>query len=156
MPSLKYAVVERERRYLVSRLPDGVVETLEIVDRYITGTRLRVREVRAGDGSVVRKLTHKVRLGEGPAEVACTNFYLDDAEWDVFAALPSRLLRKRRHVVQRDGFRVVVDELEDGTLLAEIDDRDTPTDVVPDFLEVVRDVSLDEGWTGHGLAGAGS
>ncbi len=79
--SLKYAVVERERRWLVRRIPEGVSSVRDIVDRYVTGTRLRLREVREADGTVVRKLGHKVRLSDGPAEVACTNLYLDDAEW---------------------------------------------------------------------------
>ncbi len=71
--SLKYAVVERERRWLVRRIPEGVSSTKDIVDRYVTGTRLRLREVREADGTVVRKLGQKVRLSDGPAEVACTN-----------------------------------------------------------------------------------
>ena len=40
-------------------------------------------------------------------------------------------LRKRRHLVRRDGLLVAVDEHEDGTLIAEIDDGDQPSDVVP-------------------------
>jgi len=35
--SLKYAVVERERRFLVDHIPDGVVSTRQIVDRYVEG-----------------------------------------------------------------------------------------------------------------------
>lgn len=150
--SLKYAVVERERRFLVARLPDCVTNRREITDRYVTGTRLRLREVRDGDGTVVRKLGHKVRLTDGPGEVACTSFYLDEAEWDVLAALPGRVLRKTRHVAEADGVRVVVDEHEDGTLVAEIDDGDEPSDVVPPWLDVVRDVTGDESWTGAALA----
>ena len=150
--SLKYAVVERERRYRLGRLPDGVSSTREILDRYVTGTRLRLREVRESDGTVVRKLGHKVRLTDGPEEVACTNFYLDDAEWALLAALPARLLRKRRHMIHRDGLLVAVDEHEDGTLIAEIDDGDKPSDVVPEWLDVVDDVTADEAWTGARLA----
>lgn len=150
--SLKYAVVERERRYRLGRLPDGVSSTREILDRYVTGTRLRLREVRESDGTVTRKLGHKVRLTDGPAEVACTNFYLDDYEWALLAALPARLLRKRRHIIRRDGLLVAVDELEDGTLIAEIDDGDQPSDVVPGWLDVVDDVTADEAWTGARLA----
>jgi hypothetical protein len=141
--SLKYAVVERERRWLVRRIPEGVSSTKDIVDRYVTGTRLRLREVREADGTVVRKLGQKVRLSDGPAEVACTNLYLDDAEWAVLAALPSRVLRKRRHMIHRDGLLVVV---------AEIDDGDQPAHEIPGWLEVVRDVSEDESWTGASLA----
>jgi len=150
--SLKYAVVERERRYILASLPEGVITIRDILDRYVTGTRLRLREVREDDGSVTRKLTHKVRLAEGPAEVACTNFYLNDAEWTLLAALPAQLLRKRRHLVRRDGLLVAVDELEDGTLLAEIDDHDQPSDFVPEWLDVVDNVTSDEAWTGSQLA----
>jgi CYTH domain-containing protein len=149
---LKYAVVERERRYLLTSLPAGVRSTREIRDRYVTGTRLRLREVRDEDGAVTRKLGHKVRLSGGPGEVACTNFYLDDAEWAVLAALPGRTLRKKRHLVDRDGWLVAVDEHEDGTLVAEIDDGDAPSDRVPDWLDVLAEVTGDESWTGAGLA----
>jgi CYTH domain-containing protein len=148
----KYAVVERERRYLVSRVPDGVTSTKEITDRYVTGTRLRLREVREDDGTIVRKLGHKVRITDGPAAIACTNIYLDDAEWEVLASLPGRSLRKKRHMVRRNGWLVVVDEHEDGTLVAEIDDGDDPSDRVPGGLEVVRELTHDEGWTGARLA----
>lgn len=150
--SLKYAVVERERRYVLASIPTGVTSTKEIVDRYVTGTRLRLREVRQGDSAVVRKLGHKVRLGKGPEEIACTNFYLNDEEWAVLAALPARKLRKRRHMVARDGWLVAIDEHEDGTLVAEIDDADKPSDALPGWLDVVSDVSNDESWTGAGLA----
>jgi CYTH domain-containing protein len=149
---LKYAVVERERRFLVATLPDGVVGTKDIVDRYVIGTRLRLREVRERDGSVVRKLGHKVRLGDGPAEVACTSFYLDAGEWATLVALPARVLRKTRHIVERDGWTVAVDEHEDGTLVAEVDDGDQPAQPVPDWLDVLADVSDDERWTGASLA----
>jgi CYTH domain-containing protein len=145
-------VVERERRYLLASLPEGVSTTREIVDRYVLGTRLRLREVRASDGTVTHKLGHKVRLTEGPAEVASTNFYLNDEEWAVLSALPATLLRKRRHLVERDGMLIAVDEHEDGSFVAEIDDGDHPSSFVPDWLEVVHDVSEDEEWTGVRLA----
>lgn len=150
--SLKYAVVERKRRLLVRGVPDGVVDVLDIVDRHVDGTRLRLREVTSADGSVVRKLTQKVRLGAGAATVACTNFYIDDAEWALLVGLPARTLRKRRHVVERDGLRVIVDEHLDGTLVAEIDDGDGERLPVPAWLDVVEDVSDDEAWTGGALA----
>lgn len=148
--SLKYAVVERERRFLLASLPSGPSARKQIVDTYVDGTRLR--EVREEDGNVVRKLGHKVRLGDGPAEVACTNLYLDEQEWAVLAGLPGRELRKTRHLYRRDGWVVAVDEHEDGTLVAEIDDGETPSQVVPGWLDVVADVSADERWTGRGLA----
>lgn len=150
---LKYAVVERERRYLLASLPTGVEDTSQIVDHYVIGTRLRLREVRREDGTTLRKFGHKVRLAEGPAEVACTNFYLDDDEWAVLQALPTKVLRKSRHVVRRDGVVVAIDEHADGTLIAEIDDGEESSCFIPEWLDVVADVTGDERWTGAGLAG---
>lgn len=150
--SLKYAVVERERRFLLASLPEGVEESLDLTDRYVSRTRLRLREVRHADGTVVRKLGQKVRLTEGPAEVACTNLYLDEEEWAALATLDGTTVHKRRHLVVRDGLRVAVDEHDDGTLVAEIDDRDGPVAAVPAWLDVVRDVSDDEAFTGAALA----
>ena len=150
--SLKYAVIERERRFLLASLPEAIVGTKEIVDRYVTGTRLRLREVREDDGRVVRKLGHKVRISEGPGEVACTNIYLNDQEWALLGALPAQVLRKKRHMVHLDGLIVAIDEHEDGTLIAEIDDRDRPSQFVPEWLDIVEDVSDDERWTGASLA----
>lgn len=100
----------------------------------------------------MRKLGHKVRLDAGPGAIACTSFYLDDAEWNLLAALPARTLTKTRHHVERDGLAIAVDELPDGTLIAEIDDADTPPALVPDWLDVIQDVTHDERWTGAALA----
>ena len=46
------------------------------------------------NGAVTHKLGHKVRLGEGPREIACTSLYLDDQEWAVLCALPATTLRR--------------------------------------------------------------
>jgi CYTH domain-containing protein len=148
----KYAVVERERRFLVDAVPSGVVRVDAIVDRYVEGTRLRLREVRSEAGDVVRKLGHKVRLGDDAAEVACTSLYVDDAEWHLLSRLPGHVLEKRRHHVERDGLHLAVDELPDGTLLAEIDDRDNPPVDVPAWLGVHVEVTADEAWTGAAIA----
>jgi len=49
---LKYAVVERERRFVVAGIPEGVTQTFRIEDYYIELTRLRLRRVMAADGSL--------------------------------------------------------------------------------------------------------
>src|SRR6266446_3509947 len=49
VPNSKYARIERERRYLLENLPEGLSRAdhhLQITDNYITGTRLRIRKVR--------------------------------------------------------------------------------------------------------------
>jgi CYTH domain-containing protein len=149
---LKYAVVERERRFVVAGIPEGVTQTLRIEDYYIGHTRLRLRRVMAADGSLTRKLGHKVRLGQGASAIACTSLYLDEQEWDVLLTLPHRTLHKTRHIVEREGAVVAIDTLDDGTLLAEIDDGDSPPGAIPIWLEVLQDVTDDEAWTGASRA----
>src|SRR6187200_2039746 len=49
VPESKYARIERERRYLLRDLPEGITRAdphVQITDNYITGTRLRIRKVR--------------------------------------------------------------------------------------------------------------
>ena len=81
MATLKYAHVERERRWLLAAVPDlpEHARRLDIVDRYVNGTRLRLREVTEA-GVVTRKLGQKVRLGKGAAEVAHTSVVHLDLE----------------------------------------------------------------------------
>ena len=150
MTSLKYAQVERERRWLLDGLPPlhDDARQVRIVDRYLTGTRLRLRETTETDGTVVRKLGHKVRIGDGAREVAHTSLYLDDAEWEVLAALPARALAKTRTLVLNGAGHVAVDVHADGTVVAEIDgDGELPAD-----WSVVREVTDEEAFTGGALA----
>lgn len=96
----------------------------------------------------MRKLGHKVRLGQDGSAIACTSLYLDEREWDLLLTLPHRTLYKTRHIVERDGAVVAIDALDDGTLLAEIDDADAERGPVPAWLDVLQDVTQDEVWTG--------
>jgi CYTH domain-containing protein len=61
-------------------------------------------------------------------------------------------LHKKRHVVQRGGVLVAIDEHQDGTLVAETDDGDQPPQDAPDWLDILEDVSNEERWTGAYLA----
>ena len=158
MSNLKYALVERERRWLLdpaAPLP-ACDDVLTIVDRYLLGSRLRLRETVAADGTRVRKLGHKVRLGEGPEEIACTSLYLDEGEWDLLAGLPSAGLRKERRRLRVGGGMVAVDVFAGdcaGLVLVEIDGAPdlSPVDA---GLDPVAEVSADERLTGGALAGA--
>jgi CYTH domain-containing protein len=153
--SLKYAHVERERRWLLATLPELAGAPMMITDEYLVGTRLRLREVVEG-GSVVRKLGHKVRLDADAGEVACTNFYLDDAEWSALSGLPAQVLQKKRWRVARDGLPVAVDVFDGrlaGLVLAEIDRGSGPSRGLPTGFDVAADVTHDEAFTGAALAG---
>ncbi|HEU4650257.1 MAG TPA: hypothetical protein VFS49_02480 [Croceibacterium sp.] len=102
----KYARLELERRWLVdiARRPslDGAWMTL-IEDRYIIGTRMRLRQMSRPDlGETKWKLTKKYDTERPEARPIVTN-YLTGAEHAVFAALPALPLRKRRYHLPIDG-----------------------------------------------------
>jgi CYTH domain-containing protein len=96
----KYARVERERRFLLAGAPPASAGTAvrQITDRYLTGTRLRLRRIDyPGGGTSEFKLTQKVPAGlPGPVRGLITNIYLSGAEYEVFASLPGAVLRKTR------------------------------------------------------------
>ncbi len=117
----KYAHIERERRWLVDAAlcplpPDHV----SIEDRYIDGTRLRLRRMTdSGDGRVVLKLTKKYDAAD-PAARPIVTAYLTGGEYAVFAALPARIVVKRRYAV--DDFSVdVFDDPTGLPIIAEIE-----------------------------------
>ena len=148
-----YARPERERRFLLRRLPDGLGPGRRVEDRYLDGTTLRLRRVSA-DGLVVCKLTQKVRTGDGPAQVMLTNTYLTEDEHRRLAVLPGAVLVKVRRA-WRSG--LVVDEHTGplaGLVLAEleVDDLSAPLPPVPGL---DREVTDDERYTGAALARAG-
>lgn len=70
----------------------------EITDRYLTGTRLRLRLVEyPGSQPTEYKLTQKVPAGRpGPVRGLITNMYLSEDEYSVFATLPAEVLSKTR------------------------------------------------------------
>ena len=142
MVSLKYAVVERERRYLLDRLPDlPDARLLRITDTYLDGTRLRLRRVEEDGCDVVLKLGQKVPVPDG---IAHTTTYLSEVEFDLLSGLPGQPLTKTRHL--HDGW--AVDVHPSGLVLAETgDDREPP-------FPYVREVTDEVGFTGGGLAGA--
>ena len=157
MTSLKYAHVERERRWLLMRVPELPHDprTWHIVDRYLRGTRLRLREVSEPDGTVVRKLGQKVRLGDDTREVAHTSLYLDEAEWAMLAALPADVLTKTRTFVALGTASIAFDAFEGplaGLVLAEVDSGDGEAVDLPAEYGPFDEVTDDEAFTGAALA----
>jgi CYTH domain-containing protein len=155
--SLKYAHVERERRWLLMRLPDLPDDppTQHIVDRYLHGTRMRLREASEPDGTVVRKLGHKVRLGDDAGEVAHTSLYLDEAEWAMLAGLPADVLTKTRTLVPLGAATIAFDVFEGplaGLVLAEVDTGDGDPVDLPEEYGPFDEVTGDEAFTGGALA----
>ena len=102
----KYAHVELERRWLVdvTRRPalEGAWVTV-IEDRYITGTRLRLRQMIQPDTGETRWKLSKKYETEHPEARPVVTAYLTEAEHAVFAALPANVLHKRRYHLPVDG-----------------------------------------------------
>jgi CYTH domain-containing protein len=96
----KYARVERERRFLLAGPPpaSAVSARRRITDRYLPGTRLRLRRVDYPDNKASEfKFAQKVPAGRpGYVQGLITNTYLSAAEYDLLASLPAAVLCKTR------------------------------------------------------------
>jgi len=160
-PDSKYALVERERRYLLKDLPDGLNRTdhhFQITDNYLTGTRLRIRKVRdPGINKWTVKFTQK--YAPRPTDLSrtlITNIYLNAAEAEALAIFEANEIRKNRYPFEFEGRRFSIDMfLGDlfGLVLAEISfetDQDLDSFRPPSF--AVAEVTQLELFTGARLS----
>jgi CYTH domain-containing protein len=154
-PFSRFARPEWERRFLLYRFPPNAqVECVrKIVDRYITGTSLRLRRVTDSDGSTVFKLTQKHNHNAlGALQGELTTIYLAEEEYNILAALPASLLEKTRNSVPPFGIDVFKGRLM-GLLLAEAEfssAEEAETLGLPPFLS--KEVTSDPRWTGGFLS----
>ena len=154
----KYARVERERRFLLAGPPSALAVTASrrITDRYLPGTRLRVRRVERLDGGACEfKLTQKVPAGRpGYVQGLITNTYLSAAEYDLLASLPGEVLSKTRLSVPPLGIDVFDPPLH-GLVLAEAEF--TTDEAAESFLlpqGAIAEVTDDARFTGGNLVRA--
>lgn len=153
----KYARVERERRFLLEGppAPSSVTVTRVITDRYLVGTRLRLRRAERPDaGGCELKLTQKVPADRpGAVQGLITKTYLSPAEYDLLASLPAAVLTKTRFSVPPLGVDVFGGPLQ-GLVLAEAEftsDEEALAFVPP--TECVVEVTDDARFTGGRLVG---
>jgi CYTH domain-containing protein len=160
VPESKYARIERERRYLLPDLPDGLNRTdphLQITDNYITGTRLRIRKVRdPKTNKWVVKFTQKFAPDATDlSRTIITNIYLTPIEAETLAIFEANEIRKNRYYFDFAGRRFSIDMfLGDllGLVLAETSfetDADLSALSVPPF--ALADVTNNEIFTGGKL-----
>lgn len=118
----KYSRIERERRFLLAEAPSDSSATAVwvITDRYLPGTRLRLRRVERPDvGECEYKFTQKVpSRQEGAVQGLITNTFLSAVEYQLLASLPAEVLVKRRLSVPPFGVDVFEGSLQ-GLVLAE-------------------------------------
>ena len=146
---MKYARVERERRFLLDGLPPDVRDPRRIDDLYVDGTTLRLRRVDDG----VHKLGQKIRPeARDPSVVHHTTMYLSPEEYAVLvAALSGRRLSKTRWSWDVDGRTWWVDEIIGVGVLAEIE-LSGPDDAVDAPPGAVVEVTHDERYCGGAMA----
>ena len=110
----KYARIERERRYLLQDLPEGLTRAdphLQITDNYITGTRLRIRKMRdPRTNKWTVKFTQK--FATNPVDFSrtiITNIYLNALEAETLAVFDANEIRKNRYSFEFEGRKFSVD-----------------------------------------------
>ena len=117
----KYARTEIERRFLLAGVPDGadVLAVNEIDDRYLDGTRLRLRRMAQVGGPTALKLTQKLPGPDSEGRLGVlTTLYLSEDEYAALAILPAAPLTKSRLSIGGYGVDVFRGPL-DGLVLAE-------------------------------------
>jgi len=114
VPESKYARVERERRYLLRDLPEGMTRAdshLQITDNYITGSRLRIRKVRdPRTNKWTVKFTQK--FAPDPNDLSrtiITNTYLNALEAEVLSVFNANEIRKNRYPFEFEGRKFGID-----------------------------------------------
>ncbi len=151
----RYARPERERRFLLLEPPSGLTQPREIVDRYIDGTSLRLRQT-LGTGPPVYKLGQKVRLDvDDPSTGMLTNIYLEPREYERLLVLPAAGLTKTRYSLSGGEDLLAVDVFHGelaGLVLAEWEVAEGSGDESPEVAGIVAEVTADERFTGGGLA----
>lgn len=157
----KYAKVERERRYLLQDLPEGMTRAsphVQITDNYLTGTRLRLRKVRNPQTNKwTVKLTQKFAPDpEDFSRTLITNIYLNALEAETLAVFDAaNEIRKNRYPFEFAGRKFSVDMfLGDlfGLVLAEVSfETDEELDGFPRPPFAIADVTGSELFTGGRL-----
>jgi len=156
----KYARVERERKFLLDRLPAELTPAsphVQITDNYLTGTRLRLRKIRDPQTNKwTLKFTQK--FAPNPQDFSrtmITNVYLNAREYDTLAVFEANEIRKNRYKFEHEGHLYGVDLfLGDllGLILAEISfetDEELEQFAMPSFAFV--EVTNSEMFTGAKL-----
>jgi len=157
----KYARVERERRYLLQDLPEGLTRAsphVQITDNYLTGTRLRIRKIRNPQTNKwTVKFTQKFAPNpEDSSRTIITNLYLNALEAETLGVFAANEIRKNRYPFEFEGRKFSVDMfLGDlfGLVLAEVSfasDEELDNFSRPPF--AIADVTGNELFTGGRLS----
>ncbi len=163
----RYARIERERRFLVTTLPDSVdpENYVRLRDRFIPGVFLRLRRIERPDGTeLLTKLGQKTLDPHAPSDPRrrqMTTCYFDPGSAGVLSSLDGPSSAKRRHTIRVSGRQWVIDVWEEpvsaaGLILAEVEcDSDAELEAVEIPAWVKREVTGESQYSGWTLAGGG-
>jgi CYTH domain-containing protein len=126
---MKYGHIERERRFLVKMLPPEIDlerDYLRIHDRYLLGTRLRLREITDPTGRVIKqKFAQKETIsGYSNSHTHITNLYLTQQEYNLLSTLGGLEISKCRYKYSCSEYIAGIDVFEGvlkGLILAEVE-----------------------------------
>jgi adenylate cyclase len=150
----RYAHLEREQRWLLQAAPTELTAPVSIADRYLRGTRLRLRRIE-NDGAVVYKLGQKVRTeSDQPERNKLTTMYLSVEEYSILGRLDGHDIGKTRWRWAGPGHTLAVDVFHGaltGLILAECELSDLEPRRTPPPGAVVE-VTDDDRFAGGTLA----
>ena len=156
----KYACLETERRYLLKKFPDDLLDTTNgwlITDRYFPNTRLRLRHMKSISGKEnIYKLTQKYRAeSQNAYETTITNVYLTEAEYNFLEPLEAKIIKKKRYPYSAQNHNFSIDVFEgrhQGLILAEMEfERQSELGEFALALFALKDVTDDLFFTGGNL-----
>lgn len=148
----KHGRVGRGRRWLLSALPELPWDREVVcVDRYVTGTRLRLRHMTEVDGTAVHKLDRKLPPF-APGTGVMGTLYLAPNEYGLMQTLPASVVHRRMYFLGEwriDVFGVALE----GLVTAEVECAESLTlaGKTPPFA-VIREVTSDPLYGGATLA----
>ena len=155
----KYAQIERERKFLLKRLPDLITSKTPkklIQDHYVINTNLRLRQVSSPEG-IIYKLTKKYPLqAESLSEFKIINIYLEEKEFLNLLSLPSYQLHKTRYILKPQDDVICIDRIIlnlQEILIAEVEFKDVNT--MNSFqlpFPFAREVTAERDYTGFEIA----
>jgi CYTH domain-containing protein len=150
----QYAVTEREQRWLLRRLPEGLSDPVEVLDKYFSGSTLRLRRLHNGP-TLVYKLGQKVRPDPAhPSVNQMTNMYLSEREFRLLGQVEGSVLSKTRWRWPVGERVFSVDQFDgplEGLVLSEVEVPQDGADPTPPPL-TVADLTEDDRFSGGHLA----
>ncbi len=157
-PKAHHCHIERERRWICRRPgPERIVSSEDIVDLYVTGSRLRLRSAHPrNNGPPMLRLTRKADVD--PRTRLYSSIYLSEEEFALLANIlvGARIEKTRHRLFSLEGVTLAVDEFYgplQGLMLAEAEfPNQTALEAFATPKFAIREVTDDQRYTGGHLA----